>query len=164
MSKMKNIFLILAALSLLFIMSCNKDKSPINSAPTKMIIHGITLDSAFQISNPMSFKVVIQNPYNSITTPFYDIPTSNTAWYPCGAWLGYNEVFESNTPIKINVYFSIGGGSQVYALPYGEINFTPKDKVGSSVKNSPINITLKQLMPPEPGSVSTQITLSVTWE
>lgn len=162
--KSRNLLLALPVIFFVFfIVSCKKDQATMTpKAPTQMKITGITLDSAFQISNPMSFVITIQSSSNSYQTPSYYLPFSNAPWYPSGTWQGLNQIFDVSSQITMTVFFQLPGSSQLFPEGnYSVFNFRPDNKMGNTPSNSPSTISF---INSSPGIVSTKITLSVIWQ
>jgi hypothetical protein len=148
----------------LIIGSCKKNCSTTPSIvqPTKMKITGINLDSAFQISNPMSFVIKVQSSTVSFQTSSYYLPFSNSPWYPSGIWQGLDQTFDVASQITISVFFQLPGSSQLYPEGnYSVFNFRPDNKIGTTLNNSPSTLSF---INSSPGVVSTKITISVIWQ
>jgi hypothetical protein len=154
--------LTLLALFCVVAIKCKKDdteKAP--PAPTQMKIVGISLDSAFQISNPMSFVVKVQSSSTVFQTTPYNLPFSNQPWYPSGTWQGLNETFDVSSQITMSVYFQLPGSSQLYPEgDYSVFNFRPDNMMGATKNTSPTTLSFTNT---SPGAVPTKITLSVIW-
>ncbi|MBS1598397.1 MAG: hypothetical protein JST75_09225 [Bacteroidetes bacterium] len=155
--------LLIFGAAFILIASCQKNTSTSKlSTPVSMEITGVTLDSAFQISNPMSFIITFQSSTLSFQTTPYDLPISNSAWYPSGTWQGLKQTFDVTSQITMTVYFKLPGSQELYPEGnYSVFNFRPDDRMGTTPNNSPSTISF---MNTAPGVVSTKITLSVIWQ
>lgn len=153
--------LVLISGVLLFFSSCEKEDL-MSRPPKKMKITGITLDSAYQISNPMSFLVKVQSSTVNFQTTLYNLPFSDRPWYPAGVWQGLNETFDVSSEITISVFFQLPGNTQLFPLGnYSVFKFRPDNKMGNTLNSSP---SFLSFVNSSPGVDPTKVTLSVIWE
>ena len=161
---MKNL-IILSFFSFIFCLSfsCKKHHdSPVAPAmPTTLKIVGITLDSAFQVTNPMYFKVTVQNSANSFSTTPYYLQPAPAPWYPAGIWNGLDYEFGVQTSVTVTVYFELGPNAQDEAEYNSTFTFMPNSYFPQALTSYPSTITF---VGGNPAPDQTKITLSVVWK
>ena len=129
-------------------------------AVSSFTIKAITLDSAYQVTNPMSFFITLVSNDTSYRTTDYWEWISNSAWYPTGVWTDLRYRFLTRSVIILKLYFKVPGIDQAYEEANSTFYLTPDD-YGRTNPAYPPQITLIG-KPGDPNS--TKITLTVSWE
>lgn len=135
----------------------------INVGAKSMTINTLTIDSAFEVSNPLYFVVTLQPNGGLLNTlsPYY-LPYSNAEVLPAGYWNAINLTTSIQTPINIDVYFRFpnsdannpegSNGLSVFTLTPGNyIN-------GNNAYPSTISLVNGA------GIGETKLTFNVTWQ
>jgi hypothetical protein len=136
--------------------SCSKKK---DSKPRTIVIQNIVIDSCFQVSNPISYLVNIANSTITYQTTVYDIPFSNTEFFPSGIWTNLNYEFDCNSSITFKIYFKLPSNNQIFEEAYGTFILNPTDyQSGSNADLSTI------IFIGNPGPNQTKLTLSILWK
>ena len=152
----KSFFTPLILFATIAFLGCSKKH---DSKPKTLIIQNIVIDSCFQVSNPISYLVNIASSNKTYETSLYDIPFSNTEFFPSGIWTNLNYQFDFNSSISFQIYFKFPGDNQVFEEAYGAFSLNPAD-----YQSGPNAYPPKIVFIGNPGVNQTQLTLVVLWK